>query len=193
MKKIFLSLILVIFIIFPEKAFSLYYKKDTTGKIHFNDGTTGTREAEGFFGNSTNAPYCKKFNYHLTSLIQGQKLVYKAGKIYSIEKGKFDCGLTTDGKPMFHLIEGIVDHIEANELQVYFKNDGVNKHAYYKFNTGWFYSTMNVNVVFANQPNANFFQRPATKDEIEHAEKLYTFYKNLDLSSTSAKIYVERI
>ena len=194
MKKIFLLLFFFSIIILPEKAFSLSYdKKTTTGKILFDDGTKGSTEAEGFYGNSSNAPNCKKFNYHLTSLIQGQKLVYKAGKIYSIEKGKFDCGLSPDNKPVYHLIEGIVDHVEANELQIFFKNDGVNQYIYYKSRAGWFYSTMNTYVVFPNQPNSNFFQRPATKDEIEHAEKLYTFYKNLDLSSRSAKIYGDKI
>ena len=79
MKKIFLLLFFFSIIILPEKAFSLSYdKKTTTGKILFDDGTKGSTEAEGFYGNSSNAPNCKKFNYHLTSLIQGQKLVYKA-------------------------------------------------------------------------------------------------------------------
>jgi len=195
MKKIFLSLCLLAFIIFPDNAFSYIYDKKTNPKMHFSDGEIGKGETEGFFVNANDAPNCKKFNINFTLLRQGEQIAYRPnGKVSSIEKGLFDCRLSLDNKPLYGMWEGIIDQFEAGERQIFFKNDTVNVHIYVQLkNKEWIYVTRNVDTGFFNHPNANTFRRPATRNEIDHAEKLYTFYKNLDLSSRSAKIYKERI
>ena len=63
-------------------------------------------------------------------------------------------------------------------LLSFFKNDNVNAHMYSQVQgQAWTYFTRNVNVLYNEHPNANISHRLATKDEIEHAEKLYNFYK----------------
>ena len=163
--------------------------------MHFSDGEIGKGEAEGFFVSSYDAPNCKKFNINVTLLRQGQQISYRRnGKVSSIEKGLFDCRLSLDNKPLYAMWEGIIDQFEVGERQIFFKNDAINVHIYAQLkNKEWIYVTRNVDTAFFNHPNANTSRRPATKNEIEHAEKLYKFYKNLDLSSRSAKNYKDKI
>ena len=195
MKKIFLSLFFLAFVIFPENAFSFTYDKKTNPKMHFSDGDIGKGEAEGFWVSTYDAPNCKKFNINFTILRQGEQISYRPnGKVSAIEKGLFDCRLSLDNKPLYAIWEGIIDQLEAGERQIFFKNDAINVHIYAQLkNKEWIYVTRNVDTAFFNHPNANTFRRPATKNEIEHAEKLYKFYKNLDLSSRSAKSYKDKI
>ena len=195
MKKVFLSLFLLLLIIFPDKAFSLTYDKKVNKDIRQADGKTGGRsEGEGFWGNSSHTQNCKKFNFNYVALIQGQKIIYLSdGNLNEISKGLFDCMLDLNNKPAMGLVEGIIEMPSQNNIQIFFKNDGINRHIYSKHNGTWTYWTRNIDAAFWNQPISNAKQRLATKEEIEHAEKLYTFYKNLDLSSRSAKIYGDKI
>jgi hypothetical protein len=195
MKKIFLSLFLLAFTVLSNKASAFNYEKNQNPKMTFSDGSTGSSEVEGFFVMGYNAPNCKKFNQNLKILRQGQSIAYKSnGKIAGIEKGLFDCRLTNDNKPAFTTWEGIVDFYEPSSRVVIFKNDNVNSHMYSQVQgQAWTYFTRNVNVLYNDHPNANTTQRLATKDEIEHAEKLYNFYKSIDLSSRSAKNYGDKI
>ena len=195
MKKVFLSLFLLLLIIFPDKAFSLTYDKKVNKDIRQVDGKTGGRsEGEGFWGNSSHAQNCKKFNFNYLALIQGQKIIYLSdGNLNEISKGLFDCMLDLNNKPAMGLVEGIIEMPSQNNIQIFFKNDGINRHIYSKHNGTWTYWTRNIDAAFWNQPISNAKQRLATKEEIEHAEKLYTFYKNLDLSSRSAKFYGDKI
>ena len=195
MKKIFLFLFLLTFTIFSEKAFSLTYDKRVNTDIKRADGSTGGRsESEGFYGDTSNAPNCKKFNFNYVGLIQGQKLVYQPnGTLNEISKGLFGCMLDANNKPALGLVEGVTEIPNQDNIQIFFKNDGINRHIYSKLNGTWTYWTRNIDYAFWNHPLANTSQRLATKEEIEHAVKLYTFYKNLDLSSRSAKIYGDKI
>jgi hypothetical protein len=195
MNKIFLSLLFLAFVVIPEKVFSLNYDKKINPQLLFFDGTVGRSEAEGHFVNGYDAPNCKKFNVHLQILRQGESISYKSnGKLSAAEKGLFDCKLSNDNKPLYTLWEGIIDYFEYGERQILFKNDKTNLHAYAQLKNGdWFYFTRNQDVGFNEHPSSNYSRRPATKDEIEHAQKLYNFYKNIDVSSRSAKIYGDKI
>jgi hypothetical protein len=195
MKKIFLSLFLLVFTVLPNKAAGFNYEKLKNTNMIFSDGTTGSSEVEGFFVMGYEAPNCKKFNQNLKILRQGQSIAYKSnGKVAGIEKGLFDCRLSNDNKPVFTTWEGIVDFYEPSSRIIIFKNDNVNAHMYSQVQgQAWTYFTRNVNVLYNEHPNANISQRLATKDEIEHAEKLYNFYKSIDLSSRSAKKYGDKI
>jgi hypothetical protein len=191
----FLIITILAFIIFPQQAFSLTYGKKVNTDIKQADGSTGGRsENEGFYGDASNASNCKKFNFNYTPLIQGQSILYQPnGTINDISKGLFGCMLDKNNKPAMGLVEGISEFPSQNNVQIFFKNDGINRHVYSKLNGTWTYWTRNIDAGFWTHPIANAKQRLATKEEIEHAEKLYTFYKNLDLSSRTAKIYGDKI
>ena len=191
----FLIITILAFIIFPQQAFSLTYGKKVNTDIKQADGSTGGRsENEGFYGDASNASNCKKFNFNYTPLIQGQSIHYQPnGTINDISKGLFGCMLDKNNKPAMGLVEGISEFPSQNNVQIFFKNDGINRHVYSKLNGTWTYWTRNIDAGFWTHPIANAKQRLATKEEIEHAEKLYTFYKNLDLSSRTAKIYGDKI
>ena len=195
MKKIFLSLFLLVFSVLPNKAAAFKYEKLKNTNMIFSDGSTGSSEVEGFFVMGYEAPNCKKFNQNLKILRQGQSIAYKSnGKVGGIEKGLFDCRLSNDNKPVFTTWEGIIDFYEPSSRMIIFKNDNVNAHMYSQVQgQAWTYFTRNVNVLYNEHPNANISHRLATKDEIEHAEKLYNFYKSIDLSSRSAKKYGDKI
>lgn len=196
MTKIFLLLFFLFFTKLPNSASAFEYEKmqNVTG-LKFEDGSTGSTDTEGFFISGYNAPNCKKIGIDGKLLRQGQSIAYKSnGKIYAIEKGLFDCRLSNVNKGIVGIWEGIIEYYEPNGVIIFFKNDNVNQHNYVKGLDGtWTYRTLNVNVLFSNHPNANIFQRRVTKDENEHAEKLYAFYKNIDLSSRSAKNYGNQI
>jgi len=196
MKKIFLSILFSTLIFFPENSFSLTYDKKTqTRNVQSGgDGSNVRAEIEGFFGNASNAPNCKKFNYNLRQIRQGLVVLYKNDTVVSIEKGLFDCSLNSKNQPTYTMWEGLREEVTIGETQIFFKHDSINKHVYVKDKSGsWYYVTKNRDAVNWTQANANFTQRPATKDEIQHAEKLFIYFKNLDLSSRSAKIYGDKI
>ena len=85
MKKIFLSLFLLVFTVLPNKAAGFNYEKLKNTNMIFSDGTTGSSEVEGFFVMGYEAPNCKKFNQNLKILRQGQSIAYKSnGKVAGI-------------------------------------------------------------------------------------------------------------
>ena len=63
------------------------------------DSVTNYLESEGFYGFGAEAPNCRKFNYKLQQIRQGQIIFYKSnGSVSGIEKGLFDCKLDKDNK-----------------------------------------------------------------------------------------------
>ena len=189
MIKIILVFLLA-FTFIPEKAFSFAYNKKINQAVA-SDGSVGKQEEEGFFVTEYEAPNCKRLNKNFNGMIQGQKINYNSnGKAVALENGLFGCKLTIDNKKISAIWEGVVDFLETGEKLIFFKSDEVNSHMYSKKkNQDWYYATRNKDAAFFNQPSANVSFRPATKSEIEQAENLYQFYKNIDLSSPSAKIY----
>jgi hypothetical protein len=122
MKNI-LIIFFLIFLAIPQQAFSATYDKKVNTNIIWGDGnTSGRAENEGFFGNDTDSPNCKKFNYKLSGLRQGQSIIYNSdGKIHSIEKGIFDCKYNNQDKPAYSMYEGLIEFPIQGEIQIFFK------------------------------------------------------------------------
>ena len=195
MKK-FLILTFLAFIIIPQEAFSLTYDKKTqSNNITLSDGSSGGKiESEGFFGFGAEAPNCRKFNYKLQQIRQGQIIFYKSnGSVSGIEKGLFDCKLDKDNKPIYTIWEGISEDFLSNTVMVNYKHDEINQYTYAKQNSTWYLWTKNRDIYQWSHPNANFTRRSLTTDEIKQAESLYLFYKNVNVSSSTAKIYGDKI
>ena len=187
MKNIFIIFFLF-FITFPQHAFSLTYDKKTNKQL-FADGkaSAGYTEEIGHFGiNNSDFENCKKLNANYSGLRQGKKIHYSPdGKLKAIENGIFDCAYTSDNTVAFYLLEGFIEYHDRNAVMLHFKNDFSNQHIYEKQNGVWLFYIKNKNYP-APAPST---YRPATQQEIQHAEKLYSFYKNINFSSSSAKIY----
>lgn len=180
-------IILAILITTSSKSFSLEYGKTVNTNITYEDGTKGRAEVEGFFGEGDELfPNCKKMNVQFRSLKQGLKVFYKQdGSIHSSENGLYDCS-TYFGKITHVLVEGFTEG--QGKIRIHYKRDNAIRYFYF-FNDIWHTGTDNVDVVLHNDPNSNYIQRPSTPEEINHAERLYKFYKEIDLSSPNAKKY----
>jgi S1-C subfamily serine protease len=190
MKKIFLSLFLLAFIIFPHQAFSLTYeRKNSPG---FIDGKTqGNIETEGFFGAG---PDCKKLGFpNYNHLRQGTIITILDGNVRDLQKGLYDCKISEDGQTRAAIIEGLVEFLKIKEVQIYFKTENNIHFMYRKVNGQWYLFTKNSNYSSWNDQKATLTSRLANASEVNEAENLFKFYKTLDISSSSAKIYGDKI
>ena len=190
MKKIFLSLFLLAFIIFPHQAFSLTYeRKNSPG---FIDGKTqGNTETEGFFGTG---PDCEKKGFpNFNHLRQGSIITILDGTVRDLQKGLYDCKISIDGQTRIFIYEGLAEFPKLKEVQVYFKTENNINFMYRKVNGKWYLNTKNSNYSSWSDQKANVTSRLANKSEENEAENLFKFYKTLDLSSSSAKIYGDKI
>lgn len=172
----------------PQQAFSLTYDRKTNKQLFAEGKVSGGYTDEiGHFGiNNSDFENCKKLNFNASGLRQGKKIHYNSdGKLKAIENGIFDCAYTSDNRVALYMIEGITEYPDRNSVMLHFKNDYSNQHIYEKFNGAWVYYTKNKNYPAPTPSN----YRPATQQEIQHAERLFLLYKNIDLSSSSAKIY----
>jgi S1-C subfamily serine protease len=190
MKKIFLSLFLLAFIIFPQQASSLTYKRENqTGFV--DNKAQGNVETEGFFGTG---PDCKKNGFpNFNHLRQGTIITILDGTVRDLQKGLFDCKISTDGQTRNSIYEGLAEFTKLKEVQVYFKTENNISFMYRKVNGKWYLYTKNSNYHSWSEPKANMTSRLANKSEENEAENLFKFYKTLDLSSSSAKIYEDKI
>ena len=189
MKKIFLSLFLLALIVFPDKAFSLTYDKKTSKG--WANNTETKLDTEGFFGISSSCPRLGEEKSH--GLIQGSIISYFDGGVRDFQKGIFDCRISKDSKIRFSLTEGLVEFTKPYEIQVYFKTQDNIHYVYRKIDGKWYLITKSAAYADWSDSRANFKQRLVNNSEEKEAEKLYYFYKNLDLSSRSAKIYGDKI
>ena len=190
MKKIFLFLFLLTFIIFPKQALSLTYDQKNVPAF-IDNKIQGNLESEGFYGTG---PDCKKMGLsNYSHLRQGTQIVILNGKVRDFQKGLYDCKMFPDGQTRAIITEGLVEYPYLKEIQIYFKTESNIHYMYRKVNAQWYLQTKNSYFNSWADPKANATQRLATQEEINHAEKLFTFYKNLDLSSRSAKIYGDKI
>ena len=187
-------IILAILITTSSKSFSLTYKKlETPMQVKWQDGSVGGKAMqEGFFGGENDFPNCKKLNHKIETgslLRQGLTIFYRPdGKINSSENGLFDCKLNK-GSITLVLDEGIGEMVDQTTIA--FKKENSNNHfyVYKKYTNEWLYWVRNVDAAYSTEFNSNFQSRPATQEEIKHAEKLLTIYKNLDVASPAAKKY----
>jgi hypothetical protein len=172
----------------PEKAFPLTYSKKISTDVIFQDGRKdGRTESEGFYGDNFDFfPICKKMNINAKGLRQGLSVFFKSDGSISSENGIYDCQYGF-GKVVFGLVEGINEG--ASGTFIFFDRDATTKYFYRKINNIWYTETMLADFLLPEDPKSNHTQRPATTQEINHAERLYKFYKEIDLSSPKAKKY----
>ena len=189
MKKIFLSLFLLALTVFPDKAFSLTYDKKTT-RAWVNNSETKS-DTEGFFGISSSCPRLGEEKSY--GLIQGTAIIYYDGGVRDFQKGIYECRIGKDSKIRFSITEGLVEFTKPYEIQVYYKTQNNIRYVYRKIEGKWYFATLSNIYSDPSDSRANYTQRVANNNEEKEAEKLYTFYKNLDLSSRSAKIYGDKI
>jgi hypothetical protein len=193
MKKNFLLIIFFAFIFIPEKAFSLTWDQKKNSSFGRNVQDNASAVETGYHAaNNSDFPNCRKLNLNHSGLKQGKKITYDVnGKLIFTENGIFDCGYadTSKTKLGFSIFEGIVENFDTNSVQIIFKTDDFKKYFYQKNSDGsWYYYHKDKN--YSGAPKES---RLATNSEIQHAEKLLSFYKNIDLSSRSAKIYGDKI
>ena len=189
MKKIFLSLFILALIFFPDKAFSLTYdKKSSKGWVNYKETKMDT---EGFFGVASS---CLRLGAEGSyGLIQGTMIGYLDGGVRDFQKGIFECRTSIDSKIRFSITEGLVEFTKPYEIQLFYKTQDNIHYVYRKIDGKWYFITKSAAYADWSDSRANFKQRLANNSEEKEAEKLYNFYKNLDLSSRSAKIYGDKI
>lgn len=192
MNKIFLFLFFLTFIIFPERTFALIYDNKTNKQLSVGQKSdAGYTNEQGHFGiNNSDFINCKKLNANSSGLKQGKKIHYdKSNKLIAIENGIFDCAYNINNQPAFYLQEGLLEYHDRDSIVLHYRIDGDKQYIYEKTNGVWL-SYLKLRNYPAPAPT-NYQQ--ATTVEIQNAEKLFIFYKNLDLSSRSAKIYGDKI
>ena len=192
MNKIFLFLFFLTFIIFPERTFALIYDNKTNKQLSVGQKSdAGYTNEQGHFGiNNSDFTNCKKLNANYSGLKQGKKIHYdKSNKLIAIENGIFDCAYNINNQPAFYLQEGLIEYHDRDSIILHYRIDGDKQYIYEKTNGVWFSYTKPRNYP---APSPTNYQQ-ATTVEIQNAEKLFIFYKNLDVSSRSAKIYGDKI
>lgn len=186
-----LLIIITIMLITSSKAHSLTYKK--LENLPTSQGWVNT---EGFHGVTNDFPNCIKLKQYFPeldtklwqtgiTLRQGLKVFFKPdGSISSTSNGLYDCKLV-GGKIVESLDEGIAEFPEY--FLVFFKKENFKLHSYYFDNKTklWFYVIRPIDYAAA----ADYESRQTTREEDLHAEKLLKIYRNLDLSSPTAKVY----
>lgn len=192
MNKIFIFLFFLTFIIFPERTFALIYDNKTNKQLSVGQKSdAGYTNEQGHFGiNNSDFTNCKKLNANHSGLKQGKKIHYdKSNKLIAIENGIFDCAYNINNQPSFYLQEGLIEYHDRDSIMLHYRIDGDKQYIYEKANGVWLSYTKLKN--YPAPAPTNYQQ--ATTVEIQNAEKLFIFYKNLDLSSRSAKIYGDKI
>jgi len=192
MNKIFLFLFFLTFIIFPERTFALIYDNKTNKQLSVGQKSdAGYTNEQGHFGiNNSDFTNCKKLNANYSGLKQGKKIHYdKSNRLIAIENGIFDCAYNINNQPAFYLQEGLIEYHDRDSIILHYRIDGDKQYIYEKANGVWFSYTKLRNYP---APLPTNYQQ-ATTVEIQNAEKLFIFYKNLDVSSRSAKIYGDKI
>ena len=194
----FLIITFLVFIIVPQQAFSFTWDTferdsvDSSGKKFFviNEGYKSADK--NYF------PNCKSLNLSTDgeAIRQGKATYYedKTKKIVvSYQKGIFDCFLGTNNQMRISLIDGISEKI-GGDIIISFDYDEFKRYQFFlpQGQKPWKYIVRSSKVLNSGD-DKTIFMRDATNEESVKAEKLLKFYRNLDVSSRSAKIYEERI
>lgn len=187
-----LLIILSTIIIMPSKAFPLTYEKHNTIISDIGDVGKGNVEAEGYFSYQINDyPICKKLNEpKIASLRQGIRIHYDPNKkVYAFEKGIFDCNYGWENNSILTgIYEGMVEYLTRDTIVIYYKHENGKSNGYMKQRNIWYTFTHDEKFLF-NDSRSLTQKNLASADEIKHGERLLDFYNNLDVSSSSAKIY----
>ena len=189
MKKIIL---IIVFILgFNNAALSLYWEKiENRNNVRLYGNVYGYSIGEGHWGSKLEEfTNCKILNKFIgKGLRQGNKTFYNFdNKIVAYEKGLFDCIYATD-EIRFRIVEGISENPTDKTTSIYFKRDNFKQYIYSYSNNTWYLITLNKDY-FSDHQLANKISRVATREEIDHAERLLAFYKKIDLSSRNSTIF----
>ena len=189
MKKIIL---IIVFILgFNNAALSLYWEKiENRNNVRLYGNVYGYTIGEGHWGSKLEEfPNCKILNKFIgKGLRQGNKTFYNFdNKIVAYEKGLFDCIYFAD-EIRFRIVEGITEDPNSKSTFIHFKRDNFKQYIYSYSNNVWSLITLNKDY-FSDHQLANKISRVATREEIDHAERLLAFYKKIDLSSRNSTIF----
>lgn len=189
MKKFFFVFLFILG--FNNVALSLSWEKtENRNNVKLPGDVYGYSIGEGHWGNKLEEfTNCKKFNQLLgKGLRQGNKTFYNFNnKVVIYEKGLFDCLYFKD-TVRYGIVEGISEFPDSGKIFIHFKRDNFKRYIYGYSNNIWYLITLNKDYAPDHQ-SANRISREATREEIEHAEKLLVFYKKIDLSSRNATIF----
>ena len=189
MKKIFFIFIFIIG--FNNTALSLSWERNENRiNVKLPGNTYGYTIGEGQWGSKLEEfPNCKKLNkFPGKGLRQGNKTFYNFdNKIVAYEKGLFDCIYFAD-EIRFRIVEGITEDPNSKSTFIHFKRDNFKQYIYSYSNNVWSLITLNKDYSSGHQ-SANRISREATREEIDHAERLLAFYKKIDLSSRNSTIF----
>jgi hypothetical protein len=197
MKKIFWGLLLLAFIFTFENGFAFENNKKSNfmwiKKSFPNSSNTHINNVEGFEANtSKDFPNCIKLGSLPTQRIrQGRATQEVNGIVRSENYGIFDCYLFNKNLDIDVWL-GISEIAENGKKQtrIFFKNDDTKSYRYYfQESSGWIFVTTDVNIRSDNEPDSKFFYRKVSAIELLEAEDLLKYFKSIDFSSKSAKIY----
>ena len=188
MKKIILVFVFILG--FNNAALSLSWERNENRNVKLPGNADGYTIGEGHWGSKLEEfTNCKILNKFIgKGLRQGNKTFYNLdNKIVVYEKGLFDCIHFTD-QIRYRIIEGISENTTDRITSIYFKRDNFKQYIYSYSNNVWYLITLNKDY-FSGHQLANKISRVATQEEIDHAERLLTFYKKIDLSSRNSTIF----
>ena len=188
MKKIILVFVFILG--FNNAALSLSWERNENRNVKLPGNADGYTIGEGHWGSKLEEfTNCKILNKFIgKGLRQGNKTFYNLdNKIVVYEKGLFDCIHFTD-QIRYRIIEGISENPTDRITSIYFKRDNFKQYIYSYSNNVWYLITLNKDY-FSGHQLANKISRVATQEEIDHAERLLTFYKKIDLSGRNSTIF----
>ena len=189
MKKIILVIVFILG--FNNAALSLSWDRiENRNNVKLPGNTFGYTIGEGHWGSKLDEfTNCKILNKFIgKGLRQGNKTFYNFdNKIVAYEKGLFDCIYFTD-QIRYRIVEGISENPTDRITSIYFKRDNFKQYIYSYSNNVWYLITLNKDY-FSGHQLANKISRVATREEIDHAERLLAFYKKIDLSSRNSTIF----
>lgn len=187
-----LLIILSTIIMMPSIAFPLTYEKHNTISDIGGVGK-GSSESEGYVSYQINDfPLCKKLNKSkIASLRQGARIHYdQHKKIYAFEKGIFDCSYAWENNStLTSIYEGMVEYFTLDTILIYYTHKNEKAHGYMRQKNIWYTFTHDEKFLFGDSRSFTNKNNVASTKEIKHAERLLNFYNNLDVSTSSAKIY----
>ena len=189
MKKIILVIVFILG--FNNAALSISWDRiESRTNVKLPGNVYGYSIGEGHWGSKLEEfPNCKRFNeFPGKGLRQGNKTFYNFdNKIVAYEKGLFDCIYFAD-EIRFRIVEGITEDPNSKSTFIHFKRDNFKQYIYSYSNNVWSLITLNKDYSSGHQ-SANRISREATREEIDHAERLLAFYKKIDLSSRNSTIF----
>jgi hypothetical protein len=193
MKSLIWIFVFIVFLLTPKNGFTLTYDKKKSPVDSTNNEKGWTQEREGLWLNGVGElSNCKKLNTNNFSILrQGTRITFDPkGSLFSLEKGLFDCSKNEKNTIIPSIYEGLTEYGNG-VIRIRFKNDDHKAHIYEResINKPWSYFDHKVEYLSHDKQANPGTSRYLAQDEIKHADLLYTFYKNIDVTSATAQRY----